>query len=172
MVLDFLWKYLPIGYVKGNFDGMDVWTPSLATCGGIFRNSMSGHISSFSNFIGKGNAISSKFIGDMVVVEFTSQNNCSHFWLKSDCLLVVQALSHLNLVPWKLKARRLDFINLTHSMHFIVSHTFRKGNVCASKLANIRFTHRNFLWFDYIHDTIKVDFLRNLKGIPCYRYKS
>ena len=55
-------------------------------------------------------------------------------------------------------------------MDFVVTHTYREGNHCADKLANLGLTSTEMVWLTNVHLSIKDDFSRNKLGQPCFRF--
>jgi len=55
-------------------------------------------------------------------------------------------------------------------MDFVVTHTYREGNHCADKLANLGLTPTEMVWLTNVHLSIKDDFSRNKLGQPCFRF--
>jgi len=66
--------------------------------------------------------------------EIASRKNWKNHWIETDSMLVVLAFKSATTVPWSVKNRWKNYINLTSNMNFVVS---QEGNSCADKLANI-----------------------------------
>lgn len=62
-------------------------------------------------------------------------------------MVVVQAFKSQDIVPWQLRNRWSNCLNITSSMNFIVSHIFREGNACADALANIDLTLDIYVYY-------------------------
>jgi len=59
--LHFRWEFPSPGWVKINIDGATKGSSGLATCGGIFRESMGEFIGGFSSFLGVQDALIAEF---------------------------------------------------------------------------------------------------------------
>jgi hypothetical protein len=118
-------------------DGVSVGVPGTAVSGGIFRNFKADHLSSFAFNIGGGNAFLAKLTGAMLAIEIAASKNRSYPCLEFDFKLVIKAFTNPVMVPWKIRNRWFNVLQITNSMHFIVTHIFREGNHCADKLAFI-----------------------------------
>jgi len=50
-------------------------------------------------------------------------------------------------------------------------HIFREGNVCADKLTNLRFMHReSFHWYNRLPSSFFLEFFINRYSLPMYRF--
>lgn len=76
----------------------------------------------------------------MRTIEIAKQNNWCYLWLELNSMLVVNAFKNHALVPWKLRNRWDNCLNMICSINFIVSHILREENQCADYLANIGLT--------------------------------
>lgn len=90
--------------------------------------------------------------------------------MESDSQLIILALGNSDLVPWTLKNRWLNCVELTKGMRFTFSHIYREGNACADKLAEFGLLNLGFRWWDSIPDFIIEDFSQNRNGLPSYRF--
>lgn len=67
--IEVLWSHSPVEWIKGNIDEGATGSPSLSSCGGIFRDHMSDHLGSFCNYLGEGKAELAEFCVVMVAIE-------------------------------------------------------------------------------------------------------
>jgi hypothetical protein len=54
--------------------------------------------------------------------------------------------------------------------NFIVSHIYREGNNCADSLANLGLGFDGFLWWQDAPNIIRQDLVKNMLGMPNYRF--
>ncbi|XP_058756625.1 uncharacterized protein LOC131629842 [Vicia villosa] len=167
--IDVLWSPPPVGWIKGNIDGVASGSPSISSCGGIFRDHMGDHIGSFCNFLGEGIAELAEYSAVMVAIEKAQDCGWQKLWLESDCIIVVNAFSNSNLVPWIIKSRWLKRRSYTLSIDFMITHIYREANFCVDILASLGLKLRNFCWFSHIVPDIRRDFLLDKDGTPRLR---
>lgn len=96
----------------------------------------------------------------MLAIKFAHEKNLHNVWLETDSTTVVKPFNPLYSVPWLIRNKWINCINLVSQWNFIVSHTFREMNSCADALANAELT-----WTDTTHYTciplfIRVDFCK------------
>lgn len=80
-------------------------------------------------------ALHAEWISDMLAMEIAYSKGWHNLWLECDSNLVVHAFHSLSVGPWKLRTRWLNCLKLVSSMNFHCTHIYRKGNMCADKLA-------------------------------------
>lgn len=107
----------------------------------------------------------------MLAIQIAHSKGWHHLWLECDSLLVISAFSSYDLVPWKIRNRWRNCMQLCKSMKFIISHIYREGNNCADKLANYGVISQCFSWWDLASDFISEAFFRNRWGLPNYRFR-
>lgn len=162
IVKEFLWHPPILNWVKCNTDGAYVGVPSVASCGGIYRDYNGSHLGSFSMNIGVGNALLAEFTTYMIVIEIAKDKRWNHLWLETNSKLVVLEFKKPSLVPWKLRSRWENALHHTRSIHFLIAHIFKEDNYCADKLANFGLHLHDFTWWDVVHSNILMDFARNI----------
>ncbi|XP_058776557.1 uncharacterized protein LOC131650867 [Vicia villosa] len=167
--IDVLWSPPPVGWIKRNIDGVATGSPSISSCGGIFRDHMGDHIGSFCNFLGEGISELAEYSGVMVAIEKAQDCGWQKLWLESDCIIVVNSFSNSYLVPWIIKSRWLKCRSYTLSIDFMITHIYREANFCADILASLGLKLRNFSWFSHIVPDIRRDFLLDKDGTPRLR---
>ncbi|XP_058776464.1 uncharacterized protein LOC131650775 [Vicia villosa] len=106
--IDVLWSSPPVGWIKRNIDGVATGSPSISSCGSIFRDHMGDHLRSFCNYLGEGKAEMAEFCAVMVAIEKVRDFEWQKGWLESDCILVINAFFNSNLVLWIIKTRWLE----------------------------------------------------------------
>jgi len=74
-------------------------------------------------------------------------------------------------VPWTFRNRWNTCINYCGKIRFMITHIFRGGNVCADKLANLRFIHReSFHWYNRFPYSLFLEFFINRYSSPMYHF--
>lgn len=109
--------------------------------------------------------------GIMFGDETAFQKGWNHLWLQCDSQLAIQAFKNNSIVPWKLRSRWRNMLLLAKKMHFVYSHVYREGNVCADKLANFGTTISSLVWWNSIPDFIKDDFFFDRISYTKYRFR-
>jgi len=137
-----IWEFPALGWVKINTNGAAKGYPGLTTCGGIFRGSMRDFIGVFSVFLEVQTAMVADFYGVIHVMEEAQKMGPTNVCLECDYALVCAAFTARTNVLWMLRNRWNTCLNYCGKIRFRVTHIFREGNVCANKLANLRFIHR------------------------------
>lgn len=74
-----------LGWINENSYGMAIGTPSTSSCGCLFKNLDNEHMRSFSRYTCNGNALRSKLMGAMFLVEIAYKNNYSPSLLTIKC---------------------------------------------------------------------------------------
>ncbi|XP_058751480.1 uncharacterized protein LOC131624540 [Vicia villosa] len=97
--LEILWTPPPMGWIKGNIDGIAQGSPSMAACGGIFRDGSACYITSSGAFIGTGNFVVAELMSAIIAIEKACELGWRKIWIEIDCSLVVKAFSNAHLVP-------------------------------------------------------------------------
>ena len=136
------WEFPSLGWVKLTLIGLLGGYPGLATYGGIFNGSMRVFIGVFSAFLKVQTDMIAEFYGVIHVMEETQKIGLTNVWLKCDSVLVCVAFTVMTNVLWMLRNQWNTCLNYCGKIRFRVTHIFREGNVCADKLANLGFTHR------------------------------
>src|SRR6266487_7107213 len=122
-----------VSWIKCNIDGTAKGCPGPAACGGIFRDSNAAVVGCFAQNLHISTAFHAELIGAILAIELASKNGWISLWLETDSQLVSMAFKNHGLVPWRLRNRWLNCVELTKNMRFIISHIFREGNRCADK---------------------------------------
>jgi len=53
----------------------------------------------------------------------------------------------------------------------MVTHIFREGNVCADKLTNLGFIHKeSFHWYNRFLSSLFLEFFMNMYSLSMYRF--
>jgi len=74
-------------------------------------------------------------------------------------------------VSWMLPNRWNTCLDYCEKIRFRVTHIFREGNVCADKLANLGFIHReSFHWYNRLPSSLFLEFFMNRYSLPMYHF--
>jgi len=159
-------------WIKINTDGAATKNPSRAAAGGIFRNLDGACLGGFSQFIGPADALFAELTAAMNAIELAASKGFSNVWLESDSQLVTMAFNSKLVVPWELRNRWENCLQLTYNMRFCSSHIYREGNTCADSFANFGLSLSSFdiFWFDVIPEFVRGEYIRNRLGMPNFRF--
>lgn len=98
-----LWIHLFLGWIKGNINDASIRTPNTIAYGGIFRDHYANHLGNFSSFLGSDNSLFVELVGAILAMEHALSFDWFHFWLETNSMLVVRAISKPTLVIWKIR---------------------------------------------------------------------
>jgi len=157
-------------WIKSNTDGSS--SSETSASGIIFRDSNADCLLCISKNLGMISAFHVELLGAMRAIEIAFQRNWLNFWLESDSMLVVNAFSNSNIVPWHLSNRWLNCMKLLTSMNFVISHIFREGNQCVDSLANFGLTIQGLFSWESAPSFISSFLVQNKLGMPNYRFVS
>lgn len=166
-----LWIAPPGNWIKCNTDGAAKGAPDYASCGGIVRDKSGAALGCFGINLGVTFALHAELVGSMTAIEIAYTKGWHNLCLECDSHRVILALKSPTIVPWKLRNRWNNCLELTRSMCFISSHIFREGNSCTNKIASFSFYFVGFHWWETIPRFISEDFYHNRVGLPYYRFK-
>jgi len=156
--------------VKCNTHGASIGNPGPTACACIFRNNHGESKGGFAANLGIANALFEEIMGVILAIEIAYYGNWDHLWIESDSKLATLALKSPIIVPWELKNRWLNCMRKLNSMQFILTHIYREDNHYADKLANLRLTVTNFIWWQSPLVVIREDLVRNRLGLPNFRF--
>jgi ribonuclease HI len=106
----------------------------------------------------------------MRAIELADQYQWSNLWLECDSALVVNAFTNHHLIPWKLRNRWENCLNLTSNMNLLVTHVYREGNGCVNALANYGLNVNVLTVWLEIPAIIRGHFARDRLGLPNFRF--
>ena len=167
-VIEVIWQPPLPNWTKCNTNGSTNGNQS--SCGGIFRNSKSDFLICFGENTGLGNALHAELSGAMRAIELANTFQWKNLWLEADSELVVKAFKNPYLVPWRLKNRWMNCLQLTLSMNFVITHIYREGNQCADTLASIGFNVAHLTVWNVLPDCVRAEFVKNRLGLPNFRF--
>lgn len=134
-IIEVIWRPPPIRWVTCNTNGSS--NGNLSSCGGIFRNCKADHMICFGENTGVGDSLHAELSGAMRAIELANTHYLTNLWLEVDSEVVVSAFKNQSIVPWHLRNRWLNCLQLTSSMNFLASRIYREGNVCADSFASL-----------------------------------
>jgi len=112
-----------------------------------------------------------EFCGVTLAMEESQKMGLINVWLECDSALVCAVFIATTNVLWMLCNRRNTSLNYCEKIRFRVTHNFREGNVCADKLANLGFIHReSFHWYNRLPSSLFLEFFMNRYSLPMYRF--
>jgi len=121
------WEFPSPGWVKINTNGAAKGSPSLATCGGIFRGSMEKFIGGFSTFLGIQTTLVVEFYGVIHTIAEAKKMDFTSLWLECDFTLVGAAFTVRINVSWILRKRLNTCLDYCGKIRFRISHIFHEG---------------------------------------------
>lgn len=123
-------------WITVNIDGVALWSPSLASCSGIFcthRDFLKGCFVVLREVCF---AFEATLIVIIYAVDYVIFFNWDYIWFESDSIHVVWLIQSRSLdVPWNLMSGWSHRLLKLTSCHFVVSYIYRKGNVIADVLS-------------------------------------
>ncbi|GAU40903.1 hypothetical protein TSUD_297080 [Trifolium subterraneum] len=134
VIKEVLWQPPLYNWVKCNTDGFVLGSPGLASCGGLFRDYTATFLGGFSVNIGNSYALHVELLGVMNAIEIAHSKGRNNLWIESDSKLVNLAFNSSNIVPWKLRNRWFNCLELAKTMMFRVTHIYCEVNCCADKM--------------------------------------
>jgi ribonuclease HI len=160
--------------IKCNIDGAAKGNHGTAASGGVFRNSNAELLLCFAEPLGFASSYHAELCAAITAIEVAHNRNWYNLWLKSDSASVVLAFNTSNTdVAWNLRNRWHNCMLLFNQMNVIVSHIYREGNQqVADSLANYGCNLTSTSFSNVVPDFIKDSLVKNLKGLPCFRYCS
>lgn len=165
-----VWLPPPYLWTKCNTDGAARGVPGHAASAGMFRDYSGAFLGCFSKYLGLSFALHAELMAAMIAIEAAFERGWIRLWLECDSQLVVQAFSSPSIVPWHLRTRWKNCLEMISKMQFRVSHVFREGNTCADKLADFGVKNQGYFWWDLPPIFITEELLRNKLGLPNFRF--
>ena len=165
-----IWCPLLARWLKVNTDGALTKNLTKAVYGVIFRDSNNVCHCCFAQNLNT----ESTFIGEisraMKAIEIAIEKNWNNLWLETDSQLVLLAFRAEHMVPWFLRNIWFNCLQNVKNMNFLVSHIYIEGNTCAYMLTNFDLTLSPYVWFPYLPDFLRYEFVKNQLGLPNFRF--
>jgi ribonuclease HI len=170
VIKEVLWQPPLYNWVKCNTDGSALGSPGLASCGGLFRDYTATFLGGFSINIGNSYALYAELLGVMNAIEIGHSKGWNNLWIESDSKLVNLAFNSSHIVPWKLRNRWFNCLELAKTMVFRVTHIYREGNCCADKMAALGINVDGFYWWENVLPSVQGDYISNLMDLLSFRF--
>jgi ribonuclease HI len=167
---EILWHPPLFHWYKCNTDGASNGNPGPASCGGVFRDHNSDFVFAFAEPLGVCSSYFAELSGALRAIEIAFERNWLNLWLESDSTLVVSAFTNpKKSVAWPLRNRWKNALFMISQMNFIVTHTYREGNIVADLIANFGLSAPHLTSWEsapmFISDALE----KNKLGMPCFR---
>ncbi|GAU14035.1 hypothetical protein TSUD_168600 [Trifolium subterraneum] len=107
-------------------------------------------------------ALHAELIGVMSAIEIAHSKGWNNLWLEFDSKLVNLAFNSSHIVPWKLRNRWFNCLELAKTMLFRVIHIYREGDCCADKMAALDIDVDGFHWWENVPPSVQGDYISNL----------
>jgi ribonuclease HI len=88
-----------------------------------------------------------EIFGATLAIEIAHQRGWLNLWVETDSMLLLQAFNNYNMIPWEVRSRWHNCVEITKGMHFVVNHILMEGNVCVDGLANSGLDNTGFRWW-------------------------
>jgi ribonuclease HI len=80
-----------------------------------------------------------------MTIEIAFSKGWHNLWLETDSQLVMMAFNSKSMIPWDLRNRWINCLELVKQMIFLKKkHMYRQGNSCADGFANLGFRFTTF----------------------------
>lgn len=147
-------------------------SPGIAAGGGILRDSSAATLGYFTINLVVSYSFDAELHAVMTVIELAYRKGWIKLCLECESMLVINSFKDPKMVPWQMRIRWLNYVQLTRQMFFFspVMHVYREGNSCADKLAAHGLVIQDFIWWDTILDLVRADFVRNRLLLSFYRF--
>lgn len=96
--------------------------PSVAGYSGILCNYSTSLLGCFTTKLSIQSSLYEKIMGVIHAIQGAGKKGWENLWLECDSTLVVQVICNHGLVPWQLRNRWYNCIDLTNKMNFEVCH--------------------------------------------------
>jgi len=169
-IKEIIWQPPVFDWIKCNIDGAFLSNPGPSSCGRIFRDKNADFLGAFAYNLGITNSLVAELNGAIYAIELAHLKGWNHMSLETDYVLVALAFKSKKIVPWHLRKRWDNCLQLLSSMSFFVTHIYRKEHHCADQLASIGLSLNTYFWWIHLPQQIGVDFTRNRLGLspPLY----
>jgi hypothetical protein len=115
-----LWCTPSIGWMKVNTDGSV--TNASAACGGLFRDYLANFHGGYAQKISGLSVLHAELMALILAMEVAHSKTWHYLWLESDSLNALRAFDDMNVVPWDLRNRWSNCLNLGLTLKW--SHIF------------------------------------------------
>ena len=106
------WNSPPIGWIKGNFDGVAKGNLGRAGCGGVLKDHLGNIIDAIAIPIGISNSHIAEATAALYTMRLAVETGHSHLWLEGDSLNIINILNNKNSITWSIEATIMEIKNL------------------------------------------------------------
>ncbi|KAK3207110.1 hypothetical protein Dsin_021156 [Dipteronia sinensis] len=154
-----VWHPPSYPWIKANTDGCSKGNSEDGACSDVFRNGNSSFIGGFSHNLGVCTSFVAEMQAALHVICFAFDRGWKWLWLETNCMAVISYFSNPNYSPsWQLHNLWLHSKHLINQMHFVITYTFREGNMVADILANEGLKVSDYVWWDNLPSCIVKQF--------------
>jgi hypothetical protein len=110
-------------------------------------------------------------MGAVLTIEIAVKKGSKHLWLWIDSMLVLLTFKSSKVVTCVLRNKWDNYLFLTFSIYFFVSHIYRKNNHGAEKMAKLGLSlplSSSFTRWNYVPPHTWVDYARNRHDFHFY----
>lgn len=95
-----------INWIKANTDGAMVQNPTIAACGGLFRDYNSNFIGGFAQNLDSDSSFVAELLAAAIMaIEIAHSKGWHNLWLETDSQLALVAFKLKTMIPWELRNR-------------------------------------------------------------------
>jgi ribonuclease HI len=134
-VIDVHWQPPDAGWIKVNCDGSSMGISNSVSIGFVFRDADANFKGAFTQNIGYATSLEAEFCSCMLAIEKAIELNFSSLCIETDSLMAVKAYPTSLGIPWRLKARWINCLQLCAQIDCKFTHTLREGNIVADSLS-------------------------------------
>ncbi|KAK0575954.1 hypothetical protein LWI29_009569 [Acer saccharum] len=103
-------------------------------------------------------------------INIASKRGWHWLWLEIDSMAVFSCFSNPGfLPPLRLRNSWLHCKDLISNMRFVITHTYREGNLVVDTMANKGLNSSGFVWWD-LPPCIQKQLLLDSWGVPSFRF--
>ncbi|KAK3222262.1 hypothetical protein Dsin_009287 [Dipteronia sinensis] len=107
----------------------------------------------------------------LLAINFSFRYGWRWLWLETDSWAVYSCFPNSKYSPhWQLRNKLLQCKDWIRSMDFVVTHTFREGNVVADTLTNAELHIAVIIWWNSPPNCIQKQLLLDSWGVPSFRF--
>lgn len=96
-IIEVIWRHLADGWLKCNTSGS--FSTDLASCGSLFRNSLSDFVFGFADKFDYFFSIHAELFGIIKTINFASNFGWNSIWLETDTFFVLLTIQHPKVIP-------------------------------------------------------------------------
>lgn len=101
----------------------------------------------------------SELMAAISAIEIGFGKGWMNLWWECDSLPVLHAFKKHHIVPWKIRNRWLNIVQLTKSINFLIGHIYHEKDTCTDRLVSHDITLDDFCWWHSIPPVISLHFV-------------